>query len=510
VTLATRAERAVASPLSRLVAGTDEARPHRRRLPLAWLVVGVSVAGFLALCLALRTFVADDAWISVRYAENLARGDGFVWNPGGGRVEGFSNPALVAVEALASWLGWSALGAARVLGVVSGVGCVVAVYAAGRRVVGERAALAASVLTGLSAPFALWGVGGLETLPVALALTVGVLELARPDGGRPAVAAASLACLPWLRPEGLVVVLAVVVAGEARGLLRRRTRSVAVRRLTWLLGVPVASQALLELLRLGVYGHLVPNSVLYKSGTGELVLVAAKFVGQAWPVVALAVLGAIVARGRQRLLVVPFAVYLVGSLGTLDSANSFSRFFLPVWPQLAVLAAVGLAWTARASTARSRVLVLAGAVAGATLVVPPADLGRIDDWQSRYMTCRAGARADVARWMVAATPPGTTFSVSDAGLLPARAGGREAVDAFLLNDPVLQDTGPLPPRERAQLVHARRPDVVVLASRTADRLEPVYPTDAQIAAHPAMAGYRLAHVGSGGPSCRYHLLAYRR
>ena len=44
----------------------------------------------------LRGFVTDDAWISVRYAENLARGEGPVWNPGGERVEGYSNPALVA------------------------------------------------------------------------------------------------------------------------------------------------------------------------------------------------------------------------------------------------------------------------------------------------------------------------------------------------------------------------------------------------------------------------------
>ncbi len=33
----------------------------------------------------------DDAMISMRYAKNLAKGFGLVWNPGGGRVEGYSN-----------------------------------------------------------------------------------------------------------------------------------------------------------------------------------------------------------------------------------------------------------------------------------------------------------------------------------------------------------------------------------------------------------------------------------
>ena len=33
----------------------------------------------------------DDAMISMRYAKNFADGHGFVWNPGGERVEGYSN-----------------------------------------------------------------------------------------------------------------------------------------------------------------------------------------------------------------------------------------------------------------------------------------------------------------------------------------------------------------------------------------------------------------------------------
>jgi arabinofuranosyltransferase len=37
----------------------------------------------------------DDAMISMRYARNLANGYGLVWNPGGERVEGFTNPLWV-------------------------------------------------------------------------------------------------------------------------------------------------------------------------------------------------------------------------------------------------------------------------------------------------------------------------------------------------------------------------------------------------------------------------------
>jgi len=40
----------------------------------------------------------DDAMISMRYARNLANGAGLVWNPGGERVQGFSNPAVTAAQ----------------------------------------------------------------------------------------------------------------------------------------------------------------------------------------------------------------------------------------------------------------------------------------------------------------------------------------------------------------------------------------------------------------------------
>src|SRR5919202_1675726 len=42
----------------------------------------------------------DDEMISMRYARNLALGSGFVWNPGGERVEGYSNLLWVLYMAL--------------------------------------------------------------------------------------------------------------------------------------------------------------------------------------------------------------------------------------------------------------------------------------------------------------------------------------------------------------------------------------------------------------------------
>ena len=483
--------------------------------------VVVAVAVLLVLSWRLRDFVTDDSWISVRYAENLANGSGAVWNPGGQRAEGFSNPLLVLLEAAADAAGWSALPAGRALGIAAAVACVVLVYTWGRDVVGEQAAAVGALLTGASAPFALWAVGGLETSLTAAVLTAAVLQLARPDGGRIGVAAALLALLPWLRPEGLVVALAVVGAGEGLALLRSATRRAAAGRVALLAGVPVASQAVLEVVRLGVYGHLLPNSVLYKSGTGELLTVAHKFVDHSLPVLVPAVLGALLLRRRQALLVVPAAVYLAGSLGTLDSANAYSRFFMPVWPQLALVAGVAVALVATRLATRTPVrlsaghaplasVVLGAVVAAVALTDVPGGQADVESWSQRYLSCRVAAREDVSRWLVANTPQDTSFSISDAGLVPARAGGRTAIDAFLLNDPLIQGTGPLSPSERADIVHGRHPDLLVLASRDADTFRGAYPTDTAIHRHAGAVGFVPLHVGSGSIPCGYHLFVFGR
>ena len=476
-------------------------------------MVGVAALVYLALCWLYRDFLTDDAWISVRYAENIANGDGFVWNPGGPRVEGFSNPLLVAVEALAHAVGWSASAAARVLGVASGLACVVLVYVMGRPVVGEHAARVGCLLTACCAPFAAWAVGGLETLPVALAVAAGTLELARRDGGRVVRAAAVLAVLPWLRPEGLAIAAALVALGELPGLFRAATRRRALRRALVLGGIPLLSQLVLELVRLGIYGHLLPNSVVYKSGAGDGLAVLDRFLDQAWLPTLVAVVGAVLVRGRGRLLAVPPVVYALGSIGTLDSANGYSRFFMPVWPLVALLAAVvvghGVSWLVHRRIGAGAVA-LAAAAGATVLTQPPGDLWTVLESQQRYMDCRVGAREAAAEWL-RATPPDTTFGISDAGLVPARAGGRFVVDHFFLNEPLIQESGRLSPAERADLVHDRAPDVLVLASRDADRFVGTYPTERAIHDHPGMSAYRLAHVASGrGAGCSYALMIFRR
>jgi hypothetical protein len=144
------------------------------------------------------------------------------------------------------------------------------------------------------------------------------------------------------------------------------------------------------------------------------------------------------------------------------------------------------------------------------LDLSPGDVRSVHDMQQRYMDCRVGAREAALDWL-RTTPPDTSFAISDAGLVPARAEGRYVVDNFFLNEPLIQETGRIQFQERADLVHRRAPDVLVLSTRDAGRFVGYYPTEQAIHDHPAMSAYRLAHVARGrGAGCGYHLMLFQR
>lgn len=113
----------------------------------------------------------------------------------------------------------------------------------------------------------------------------------------------------------------------------------------------------------------------------------------------------------------------------------------------------------------------------------------------------------MARWLRANSPQDAVILISDAGLVPARSGGRTFVDQFLLNEPIIQETGVQGPRARAKIVFARDPDYIVLASASPNALCRLYGTDSAIHRHRRMGDYELVHVAKGH-GCPYDLFIY--
>lgn len=160
--------------------GAESALLARDRVYIALLL-----AGFLALAWQLW-FVCDDAYISFRYARNLAEGHGLRFNLGTEEpVEGYSNLLWVLLAALVRWLGLDLVAWMPRLSCACGAVLVPWLYTVLRRrfeCASESAALATGAVA-LFPPFAAWASGGLETMPFALALFATFERLILRPGG---------------------------------------------------------------------------------------------------------------------------------------------------------------------------------------------------------------------------------------------------------------------------------------------------------------------------------------
>lgn len=168
--------------------------------PRSWwkrAALGLSTLGAIAavqLALA-QAWLADDAFISFRYARNLAEGNGLVWNLGD-RVEGYTNFLWTVLVAAGLKLGVPAQFSSTALTLT-----MLVVFVVGATVMLSRegwVAVTPTVLA-LSAPFTEFGTSGLEALPAAVAVAFSALWL-RSERLRPTAAWWALAAA-LLRPD---------------------------------------------------------------------------------------------------------------------------------------------------------------------------------------------------------------------------------------------------------------------------------------------------------------------
>jgi arabinofuranosyltransferase len=218
-------------------------------------------------------FLTDDSFISFRYARNLVHGHGLVFNPGGERVEGYTNLLWVLLLAGFALVGLRMEHMASVLSVAATFalfGLVVRFawvrLPAGRKWIATIPALFLASTRG----FAVWATSGLETRLFDFLLVAGLLRLVhevedmRPDGTPPRALA------PWIfglaaltRPDGLLVGGCAFLAAFA---YRRWTsgRTPWREALAWW---PMAALVLGHLaFRRAYYGDWVPNTFYAKVG----------------------------------------------------------------------------------------------------------------------------------------------------------------------------------------------------------------------------------------------------
>lgn len=236
--------------------------PPGSRMTRAELLGLSAIAVILLLHVAAYNFIADDAFIHLRYARNLIEGHGLVFNPGE-RVEGFTSTLWVLVLAGLGWLGGDLLVCARVLGVLAALCTLLVTYRLLRHYlpagIAPAWALIAPAMLALNGSFACWAAGGLETPLFVLLAVSGVWSVVE---RRHLLSAMTLALLCLVRPEGIALagMLALYQLYDLRG----------ERNWVWIASwLSVAGAVTAQLaFRFSYYGDLLPNSYYAKTGGG--------------------------------------------------------------------------------------------------------------------------------------------------------------------------------------------------------------------------------------------------
>ena len=418
-----------------------------------WLLPAIAL---VALRLTMGYWIplaAEDAYITFRYARNLAKGFGLVFNPGE-HVFGFSSPL---------WAAWSALGFVagappvlwtRVTNLAADLVVLFAFTALLRRHAGRPSAWCFAFFYAVWPYFSAVSVSGMEaTLMLALIAlaalgidrrgwwtgpTLGALALVRPEG----VAAAAVLAI-WAAWRERLIAAAMTAAGVAALALYFGTaipQSVAAKAQLYGTPGPWVGRFWWDWLSpfaLGSFPELIE--------TGHLFLLVVLFTPAAW-------LGALRLKAQARsALTAAVAACLVVWLGYAVLGVAFFWWYLLVpLAGLATLAAIGLPslTTGRALYASTALL-----VAGLWTVVPKLYVGRAQN--EYYGFDRAGVI--LARQLT----PGQKVMLEPIGMIGFRVPA-VVVDEIGLVSPQVARRRLQGPGWYADVIASERPDWLIV------------------------------------------------
>ncbi|MEV5608307.1 hypothetical protein [Streptomyces sp. NPDC052225] len=361
----------------------------------AAVAAGTALVGWRAA--GLGQWIVDDAAVTFAYVRSVGDGLGPVQQAGAGPVEGYSNPAWLALLLVGRALGLFDHGAwfgvadlalfPKALALVCVAGTLACVGGIARVALPERAWLVVLGTGGLLAAsyaYVVWCFSGLENSLYGLAAAALALLLVRRGAGTgPACAAAGLALLAALtRPDGAVLAAAYPAVAL---LLRRRA---AVRDVLVHCAVFAAGYGGFLLWRHATFGLWVPNTAVAKAqqapDTAEFAKVGELigYAGWALVLVCAGCAGLVLARpGPVRraagVLCVPLALSLFAYGALAPDWMPLYRFATPVWVLGSAVAALTVTAAWRSARVRGRVLL--GCALGGALTLSLAGQGVRDE-----------------------------------------------------------------------------------------------------------------------------------
>ena len=311
------------------------------------LPAGILLALFLALAIH-NSFLCDDAFITFRYARNLASDLGPVFNPGE-RVEGYTNFLWMILMAVVFKLGGTPELWSRVLSILFSIGTVIVfLHHISARHRDRLLAFLFPAFLAFSAPFFVWSTGGLETAAFTF-FTVGaftsLLRACDSSHGRLFLISSLFFLVAALtRPEGVMLFALALVYVAVLAIQRRIS---ATSFLLFLIPFFV-SYGIYFLWRWDFYGKLMPNTYYIKTPGFESIRQGlqyyARFVIRSSVWIPAALVAHRLIRTRFRALndrsLFMLTVLLTYSLYVVFTGGDFmalSRFMVPLLPVVYLL-----------------------------------------------------------------------------------------------------------------------------------------------------------------------------
>ena len=318
--------------------------PLGRQRNLVWsIALLLGVATWLLLAQIAGSVDIDDAPITYRYAENLAAGNGFVYNLGE-RIQGTSTPLYTLVLAGLKLAGAPIPATSNAINLLASVVVVLLVFLTTERVTGKSllAGLAAAAYLLVQSPFLRYTSAGMET-PFYMALIVATFYALALERTRTAALLAGLCAVTRL--DGLGVVAALLTT-----LLIQR------RRMPWREGIIALAPLLLwSGFAFAYFGSVLPQSFMAKRShfvsehTDQFWFVRQAFGWHASTpsfLFALIVPGAALVfhRGPRRSWALAPLLWLFAYTAayTIASIPSYEWYLSPIYPVAAVLIGAGL------------------------------------------------------------------------------------------------------------------------------------------------------------------------
>lgn len=454
-----------------------------------------SLAIFLLLIRVLQfdgpDVVMDDAFISFRYAMNLARGLGPVYNPGE-RVEGYTSFLWVVLLAICHGLGMDIIVASKALALLSATGTIAVLFLFQKRTVnqeGQKDLLIwafPAVLFAAMGSHARYVTSGMETLLFTFLLSAATYVYLYSD--KPFFAGLAFALLSLTRPEGLLYF--ALALGCHVVTTYQDPRALWLRYILHFVGGFFVLYGSYFLWRYSYYGYLLPNTFYAKVGglywariqRGWNLFRQVMRWWSLWPILGLSSLElglqwagfrTLKPTAKKRLFFFTMAILTTISYFIFVGGDFIvwfgPRFLIPVLPMLLLVSSTGI----RRISSFPSIPTLPQKSLKWILWVALFFNAWWLSWPARFFSKEAFSVqmrgwAEMGRWIAANTPRDATIATDAAGLIPFYS-ERYSIDMFGLTDPYIAHMN-VPITEQSIVAHEkydpeyilqRRPDYIV-------------------------------------------------